>query len=55
MIDFIKLFGMPMEQVFGETLCKLQKQELLKIDGDRVFLTDKGIDVSNYVFAEFLL
>lgn len=52
---FVKCFELSMEQVFGETLCKLQKQELLKIDGDRVFLTDKGIDVSNYVFAEFLL
>lgn len=55
MTEFVKRFELPMEQVFGETLCKLQKQELLKIDGDRVFLTDKGIDVSNYIFAEFLL
>lgn len=55
MTEFVKRFELPMEQVFGETLCKLQKQELLKIDGDRVFLTDKGIDVSNYVFTGFLL
>lgn len=55
MTKFAECFELSMEQVFGETLCKLQKQELLKIDGDRVFLTDKGIDVSNNVFAEFLL
>ncbi|MCI8410535.1 MAG: oxygen-independent coproporphyrinogen III oxidase [Lachnospiraceae bacterium] len=55
MIDFVKFFGLPMEQVFGETLQKLEKEELIKINGDKVFLTDRGIDVSNFVFAEFLL
>lgn len=53
--DFLKAFGQTMEQVFGEVLHKMEKEKLLEIKNDRVFLTDKGIDVSNYVFSEFLL
>lgn len=53
--DFFKAFGQTMEQVFGEVLHKMEKEKLLEIKNDRVFLTDKGIDVSNYVFSEFLL
>lgn len=52
---FLKAFGQTMEQVFGEVLHKMEKEKLLEIKEDRVFLTDKGIDVSNYVFSEFLL
>lgn len=53
--DFYDIFGLDMEQIFGETLHKMEREMLLKIEGDRVSLTDKGIDVSNFVFSEFLL
>lgn len=53
--DFYNIFGTAMEQVFGEALDKMEREMLLEIEGDRVSLTDRGIDVSNFVFSEFLL
>ena len=53
--EFIERFGVTIEEVYGEVLDRFRTEELLVIDGDVVALTRKGIDVSNYVFAEFLL
>lgn len=52
--EFQKRFGRPMETVYGNALQKLKKLELLVMDGDRITLTDAGIDVSNQVFLEFV-
>ena len=53
--EFKKNFRVPVEEAYGEVLSKLQRQGLLTRNGDRIFLTKRGIDVSNMVFAEFLL
>lgn len=53
--EFSEKFGKGIEQVFGEVLCNMEKQGLLNIKDDRIFLTDRGIDVSNFVFSEILL
>lgn len=47
-------FGVPIEDIYGEILEKLQ-QETLIIADERIRLTPYGIDVSNYVMSEFLL
>lgn len=52
--QFQKLFGIPMEQVYGSVLEQNERAGLLK-QGERVSLTEKGRDVSNYVMAQFLL
>ncbi|MCM1086973.1 MAG: radical SAM family heme chaperone HemW [Muribaculaceae bacterium] len=52
--DFWQKFGVSMDSVYGEILEKLQRQGLLLID-DSVRLTAYGIDISNYVMAQFLL
>ena len=52
---FRRRFGVSMESVYGAVLRGLEEEELLGIEGDRVFLTPRGIDVSNRVMAEFLL
>ncbi len=52
--EFQKRFGRPIETVYGTALQKLKKLELLVTDGDRIALTDAGIDVSNQVFLEFV-
>ena len=44
-----------MKDIYGETLERLQQEGLLARQGERIFLTDRGIDVSNCVLAEFLL
>ena len=53
--DFKDAFGTDIDPVYGEVLKKLEKQELLIIEGDKIRLTDRGIDISNQVLANFLL
>ena len=52
--QFQRRFGKPIETVYGSALKKLEKQGLLHLDGDRIALTEVGIDVSNQVFVEFV-
>ena len=52
---FEELFHRPMEQVYGKVLRKNEEDGLLVCQGDRVRLTEKGLDLSNYVMAQFLL
>ena len=52
--EFQKRFGKAMETVYGSALSKLEKQGLLVKEGDRIALTETGIDVSNQVFIEFV-
>lgn len=52
--EFRNRFGRPLETVYGSALQKLKKQELIVIEGDRIALTETGIDVSNQVFVEFV-
>lgn len=39
---------------YEQLLHKLKQQGLLEENEDRIYLTEKGIDVSNYVLAQFL-
>lgn len=54
---FRRQFGQDIQAVYGDVIRQLIKQELLACSGDgsRISLTKKGIDVSNYVFEQFLL
>ncbi len=51
---FREAYGVSVETVYGDALRKHIADGLLEYDGD-VRLTDAGIDVSNYVLADFLL
>ena len=53
--DFRRTFGKPVEAVYGEPIARLTAQGLLERAGKGLRLTPRGIDVSNRVFAEFLL
>lgn len=53
--EFFCRFGRQMEEVYGGTLKKMCRQGLLVCGEEYVKLTERGIDVSNYVMAEFLL
>ena len=53
--EFSEYFGKSLENIYGEPICKLESLKLLEQDDDRVWLTKRGIDVSNSVFVEFLL
>lgn len=52
---FQDCFNIDVKKVYGETIKKLCKCELLEMEGDYLKLTERGIDVSNYVMSEFLL
>lgn len=51
---FRQVFGAGMEETYGAVIGKLCGQGLLERDGERVRLTERGIDLSNYVMAQFL-
>lgn len=51
---FAQRFGRRMEEVYGSVIDRHCREGLLASDGDCVRLTDRGIDVSNYVMADFL-
>lgn len=40
--------------LYKNELGKLEKQNLIKIDGDYIKLTKKGIDFANIVWEEFI-
>jgi len=51
---FYRKFGCPIEKVYGKVIEKWNQQGLLEQNGDKIYLTPRGIDVSNLVFADFL-
>ena len=53
--EFENIFGKAMEECYGEQIQSLVQQGLLKQKDGRLLLTKQGIDVSNYVFGEFLM
>lgn len=53
--EFQRLFGKSMEEVYGKTILEFEAQGLLVRAGERLALTPRGIDVSNVIFAEFLI
>ena len=45
----------PYQKQYEKTVKKLTAEKLIELDGDYIRLTELGIDVSNYVLAEFLI
>ena len=52
---FKEYFGENMEKIYGEVLKKHRNLGLLEQKDGRIFLTRRGIHVSNGVMADFLL
>lgn len=53
--DFAKQFNRTVEEIYGNVLDKYVKLGMLENSQDRIRLTEKGLDVSNAIFADFLL
>lgn len=53
--EFKKRFNTEVMDIFKESIEYLVNQKLLHISNDKLALTDKGIDVSNYVFEKFII
>lgn len=53
-MDFEKNFGVQIEAVYLEVIRKLKAEGLLESAEGRIALTDRGMDLANYVMAQFL-
>ena len=53
--NFEKIFNIPIDAIYGDTINKTVKEGLIGVKGDKIYLTDKGVDLSNHVLAGFLL
>lgn len=53
--EFARRFGKAMDEVYGPVLRQMEELGLMERDGAFWRLTERGIDVSNGVMAEFLL
>lgn len=54
--EFFRRFGSSMMDVYGDVIKKYQKMDLIcRKDTGQMTLTEKGIDVSNSILADFLL
>ena len=52
---FRQTFGLTVELVYGPVLEQQIADRLLRKEDGRIFLSERGLDVSNYVMAQFLL
>lgn len=53
--DFQERFNRDIYEVYAPVLNRYISDGFMATEGDRIFLTDKGIDVSNVILADFLL
>lgn len=55
--QFMERFHKTMDEVYGDVLARLERKQLITMNAEdnMVALTEEGIDVSNYVMAQFLL
>lgn len=54
---FADKFGTSIDKVYGDVINRHLQNNLLAKDtnSDRIYLTDRGLDVSNYVLSDFIL
>ena len=52
--EFRRIFGKDLDLVYEKTLKKYLENGMLQEKGDRIFLSEEGILVSNQIFADFL-
>lgn len=53
--EFEKTFGKALYEAYGMIIDKWKKLDCIAENKGYLFLTDKGIDISNMIFADFLL
>lgn len=52
---FYQRFGKPIVEIYGDVLKSQEKNGLVVVSGDRIQLTEYGIDISNRVLSDYLL
>lgn len=52
---FYQSFGFTVDNIYSRVIARLSAEELIQQNPERVWLTEKGLDLSNYALAQFLL
>ena len=52
--EFKQKYGKNPIYLYQKELEKLVKKDLIQIEGDRIFLSNKGLDLANLVWEEFI-
>jgi len=52
--DFERRFGQRFDEIFGARAAALFESQLLIRDGDRIRLSDRGLELADSIFAEFV-
>lgn len=59
--DFQEKYGIDPQKIYGDVICKFEKQGLLErrkpygnTMDERIALTERGLDVANYIMADFM-
>lgn len=53
--EFENRFYRKFQEIYGDAVQKLVQEGLMELRGERLALTDRGLDLSNYCFEKFLL
>ena len=53
--EFKRRFNKDIDDIYRSVIEKHIKNKLLKRENGRIFLTDKGIELSNYVMSDMIL
>ncbi len=51
---FLRRYGQSLESIYGDIIAKHTDEGLLKTVDDRIMLTKRGVELSNYVMKDFL-
>ena len=52
--EFSERFSRDVMDVFGGPIRISAEEELLDVSGDRIYFTERGLDLSNYVLCRFM-
>ena len=53
--DFEERFHASFDQIYGKTAGRHVEEGLLAWEGGRLFLTERGLDLANYVMSDYIL
>ena len=53
--EFEKRFGVSYEEIYGKISERHLEEGLLDEEGGRLFLTERGLDIANYVMSDYIL
>lgn len=53
--DFLKKFGINISDIYGEIINKYLDNNLLIKNENRIYLSERGIEISNFIMSDFIL